>query len=1167
VSTSDGDLNSSRAPTNAGRARAARWASSLALFALFACLVLVAHVARAADARPAPLRVGDPVPVSLSVPPAAAAPITSPTVDPGPDLTPFVGRKITRVDVIIDDDAWTVVEPPAVTQVRAGQPLSAALVRRAMADVLQSGRVAKARVNVVADGPGVRVVVHVVQRRLIEALRVEMHGTPVERDDMLRDADLAEGGEVIGADLDTYGRRIEHYLARRGFPSPKVHVTSRDTDDPTRVLMLIDVVSGTARKIERRAFYVEGADARELSTTLEGYRVAVGDRADENALEAADVALEGRMRGQGYHRVDVSHDLVLHAGLVTLRVRVDAGPLFLPRFEGNEHYDATALSGALGLGDEADLAPGHLVQKLRIFYVERGYLDADVTLEMRGTEKDKIHYLVFHVDEHPRVAVASRSYPCLKEDEIKRLHEGGPRNVAAIGSEIDSYLEEELPGADLLRDPDPRGVDAIVGGAGDLPRGARPVPTNLDPNGTYAAETYERAILHVQELYRNEGYLFAQVGPIHVLRRTCDKRSPPGRCVPVAQKPVPAQACRYDATNLPLPVAPLDPSYTCAPDPVHGVECEAKVALRIPILLGPRTTLYDMAFEGPRAITETKLAKAAALTLGEPVNTLKIEDARRRILELYKEEGYYYAEIKYSLDSSVDHTRARVKFEVTEGEQVIVRQIVIRGNDLTNDWTVRRRIALEVGKPYRTSDVRKTQERIATLNVFANVTVALEEPYVPQRNKVVIITVAERLPQYLELRPGFSTGEGFRGAFEYGHRNIGGDAIGIALRAQVSYLPDEFILDAEVRKNYDTLSTGFSGQRLATRITLSLTLPEIGLGPLVRMGLDGVYVRDLERDFVLTKFAAIPSLNYRPFRELGFTLSQSFERNSVNIFNGKNIGEYLEGLKRLNADLARLLRLPDGDSYAFAQRLAVTVDRRDNSFSAHQGAYFASGIEHVDWFAAGGCTDDPNKLCEGHTLKFTETVAAYVPITKTMTLAGELRLGNNFQLTSNPQASTYPDRFFFLGGIDSMRGYLQDSFVQQENADKIAEDAKKPDPDPTTYPTAESRCAQKFTISCVPVRGGNLMINPKLELRIPVRSPIETVIFTDAGNLWVDTGYFLDHGFHLRVSAGSGIRIQTPIGPLAFDYGVNMSRLLSPKNDPRRTYEDFGAFHFAIGLF
>ncbi len=129
------------------------------------------------------------------------------------------------------------------------------------------------------------------------------------------------------------------------------------------MLVLFDVYPGGPRIIQRRVFYVvdgEGApapSARTLNPILEGYRVAVGGRADENALDAADSAMEGRLRAVSFQKVSISHDLVWADSLVTLRVRVNTGPRFEPRFEGNEHYDAMALSGALGLDEETDLAP------------------------------------------------------------------------------------------------------------------------------------------------------------------------------------------------------------------------------------------------------------------------------------------------------------------------------------------------------------------------------------------------------------------------------------------------------------------------------------------------------------------------------------------------------------------------------------------------------------------------------------------------------------------------------------------------------------------------------------------------------------------------------------------------------------------------------------------
>ena len=154
-----------------------------------------------------------------------------------------------------------------------------------------------------------------------------------------------------------------------------------------------------------------------------------------------------------------------------------------------------------------------------------------------------------------------------------------------------------------------------------------------------------------------------------------------------------------------------------------------------------------------------------------------------------------------------------------------------------------------------------------------------------------------------------------------------------------------------------------------------------------------------------------------------------------------------------------------------------------------------------------------------------------------------------------------------------MRGYLQDSLVPQE-------DANKSPPAPRTPVRAHAAEYDAFNINDVALRGGNLMINPKVELRFPVIPPFDSVLFIDAGNLWAppdettakgrtsndNLGDFVN-GFNLRTTGGTGIRAETPVGPVAVDVGVNLSLLFSSPNDPRRAYEGFHAFHFAIGLF
>ena len=771
------------------------WARALAVFAVLAGL---AGAARASD------------PTVVPIPrPTLAPPVPqTPSIEGAADLTGFVGLPITRVDVVLEGNAWGDVEIPPIHDVTTGQPLTPGAARRALGELLGTGRFARAYAIAIPETGGVALLLHAAPRKLVSRLVLETHGGSIDHEDLVREANLADDSEIVAADIPEMTTRVARYLAVHGYPFAKVDIQTRDTVDPFRALVVVDVAPGAPRIIDDRHAYVFGSDARPLLSLAETYAVRPKERADEPALDAADAALELTLRGKGWYRASVSHDLVAVSGaggrsFVVLRIRIDAGPRQVPRFDGNDHYDAETLAASLGLEAETDRSPSHLAEKLAAFYRKRGFLDVEVRPEVRGGEQDPLQVVVFHVREHPRVEVEGREYPCLKTEAIAHLSNGGPSSPGEIGTEIDSFLEEELPGTDLLVDPDPKGVSATVGsGAGQLATGARPQPIDLKPDATYVADTYERAVEHVRELYRNEGFLHAEVGPVQLLRARCDPRSPPGRCRPLPVPALPGNVCSYGPSGLPTAVTALDSAYACRPDPARGIACARSVALVIPVKLGPRTALWDVAFTGVRSASEAEVTSAAQLALGEPISNTRLDAARRRVLDWYKERGYAYADVKYAIEPSIDNTRARLRFDVTEGEQVVVRDIVIRGLKDTRESVVRRRIKLEVGGPYRTSDADATRERIDTLGVFSSVTMSLSDPYVPQAHKTVYIDVVERLPRYIEVRPGFSTGEGVRGTVEYDERNVLGYAIGAVLRAQLSYLPDFLILDPQVALNY-----------------------------------------------------------------------------------------------------------------------------------------------------------------------------------------------------------------------------------------------------------------------------------------------------------------------------------------------------------------------------
>ncbi len=96
-----------------------------------------------------------------------------------------------------------------------------------------------------------------------------------------------------------------------------------------------------------------------------------------------------------------------------------------------------------------------------------------------------------------------------------------------------------------------------------------------------------------------------------------------------------------------------------------------------------------------------------------------------------------------------------------------------------------------------------------------------------------------------------------------------------------------------------------------------------------------------------------------------------------------------------------------------------------------------------------------------------------------------------------------------------------------------------------------------FNVNAV-VQGGDVFMVLRGELRFPIYGSVLGGVFVDLGNSWVDPSRL--NPFNLRPTAGLGLRISTPVGPIAFDYGFLLLRR-------RYLSEPIGSFHFSIGLF
>jgi outer membrane protein assembly complex protein YaeT len=594
--------------------------------------------------------------------------------------------------------------------------------------------------------------------------------------------------------------------------------------------------------------------------------------------------------------------------------------------------------------------------------------------------------------------------------------------------------------------------------------------------------TYADAVGHIAELYQAAGYLDAAVGPAEL----------------------------------------------------RELE-EHTAVVTVPVYEGPRTLVFDVRVRGNTMLPSHDVLEATRLLRGEPFSYVALEEARRRVVALYQDRGHLFVRVEPVVNRSGDRERAEIVFDVVERFPVTIGAIRIEGLEDTEEALVRQAIRFREGELYRPEIARQSEDALLRLGVFSSVSITPVDPELAERVKDVVVTVAERMPQELALSAGIGTGEGARGAFEYGYRNLFGYAVSLSLRVQLAF--QFFFQDPELRDAITALSLQ---DRLERRITIGLLVPHIpGLRD-VRAGLDLVHLRDNFRDFGLDKNGAVLTLTYQPDRRFLGSLSTEIEQNTVGLFGGQALSEYLMRPDVVNDQrIQRLLRVPDGVSAITSVRGVFSVDLRDSAFTPSDGLYASLALEWARTIFTARSDDF------SHFLKATLTVNGYVSITEGWVLALQARGGRVFHLESGSR--TYPNRAYFLGGVDSLRGFLQDQVIPQDQVDAIDADRAMMPMNPLTPASV--------------VRTGDFFYLGRAELRFPIAGDLQGGVFADLGNVWAFADAMrVEDLARIRVSAGLGVRLSTPVGPIAADYGFNLTR----RED---LDEPFGAFHFSIGLF
>ena len=157
---------------------------------------------------------------------------------------------------------------------------------------------------------------------------------------------------------------------------------------------------------------------------------------------------------------------------------------------------------------------------------------------------------------------------------------------------------------------------------------------------------------------------------------------------------------------------------------------------------GPRVVLGTLAITGNATLSEAQLREGMRSAPGQPLYQPQLAQDRDGMLLKYLNLGYRNADIDVHVDFSPDRSRADVRFEVREGQQIFVDHVLVVGNERTKAETVRREIVLQPGDPLGFDSVAETQRRISALGLFRRVRIT-EIDHGATGSRDVLVTVEE----------------------------------------------------------------------------------------------------------------------------------------------------------------------------------------------------------------------------------------------------------------------------------------------------------------------------------------------------------------------------------------------------------------------------------------
>ena len=193
---------------------------------------------------------------------------------------------------------------------------------------------------------------------------------------------------------------------------------------------------------------------------------------------------------------------------------------------------------------------------------------------------------------------------------------------------------------------------------------------------------------------------------------------------------------------------------------------DGNIMVKLEIEEGNRHFFRNIKWKGNSLYSDDQLYAILGLSKGDVYNPellqnrLKFSLDGRDISTLYLDDGYLAFDIT-PVEVAIERDSVDIEMRIFEGPQFTVENVVIKGNDRTNEHIVRREIRTMPGQKFSRSHIIRSQREIINLGYFNPESLGINTPVNQSRGTVNIEYQLEEKPSdQLELSAGYG---GFSG--------------------------------------------------------------------------------------------------------------------------------------------------------------------------------------------------------------------------------------------------------------------------------------------------------------------------------------------------------------------------------------------------------------------